>query len=152
MVLRRPIRGLLIGSVVVPLGYWLAMAADATVHEVRFNLVHSLRELMIITAFGVPIALAAALVWGAPVVYLLHRLGWLRAVTMIVTGAVGGALISFLFAKFQTGGLLVVRMPLPLAAALGALAGGTCWLAGGGNAARGEPGGPSHREETVGER
>jgi hypothetical protein len=135
---RRPIRGLLIGSVVVPLCYWLAMTADATAHEVRFNLVHSLRELMIITAFGVPMALAAALLWGAPVVYVLHRLGVLRAATVVVTGAVGGALVGLLFAKCQGGDLFRVRMPLSLTVVLGALAGGTCWWAGRGRVAPGE--------------
>ena len=138
MSLRRPIRGLLIGSAIVPLCYWLAMTADAAAHEVRFNFLHSLRELMIITAFGVPVALAAAFMWGAPVVYVLHRLGVLRAATVVVTGAVGGALVGLLFAQFQGGDLLRVRMPLALAVVLGALAGGTCWWAGNGRAAPGE--------------
>ncbi len=138
MSLRRPIRGLLVGAAVVPLGYWLAMMVDATAHEMRFNLMRALRELMIITAFGVPIALAAALMWGAPVVYVLHRLGALRAVTAVVTGAVGGALVGLLFARFQGGDLFRVRMPLPLAVVLGALAGGTCWWAGSGRASPGE--------------
>lgn len=152
MSLRHPIRGLLVGAVVVPFCYWLAMTADATAHEVRFNLMHSLRELMIITAFGVPMALAAALMWGAPVGYVLHRLGALRAVTVIVTGAVGGALVGLWFAKFQGGDLFRVRMPLPLAVVLGALAGGAFWLASRGSAEPSETDGTSQRTRNLSER
>jgi len=99
MALRRPLRGLLIGALVVPACYWLAMTADATAHEVMFNLLHSLRELMIITAFGVPMALGAAFVWEASVVYPLHRLGVLRVATVVVTGAVGGGVVGLLLAS-----------------------------------------------------
>lgn len=149
--LRRPIRGLLAGAAVVPLGYWFAMMTEATIHGVRFGVVRTLRELMIVIAFGGPMALAMALLWGAPIVYMLTRMGALRATTVVVTGAVGGALASLLFAEIQSGGLFRVRMPLPLAIALGALAGCAWWLAGGARAVRGEARGASGRAPSAGE-
>ncbi len=150
--LRHPIRGLLVGAAVVPFGYWLAMMADALAREVRFDLTRALRELMVITAFGAPLALAAVFMWGAPVVYVLRRLGILRAATVVVTGAAGGALVGLLFAKFQGGALFRVKMPLPLAVVLGALAGGACWLAGRRSAAPGEADGRSEHSPSEGER
>lgn len=148
---RHPFRALLVSAAVVPLGYWLAMVAEATAHGVRFGFVRALRELMIITACGGPIALAIAVLWGAPAVYVLIRIGALRATTVVVTGAVGGALVSLLFAKIQNGGLFRVRMPLPLAIGLGALAGVAWWLAGGGRVAPGETIGASGRAQSAGE-
>lgn len=148
---RHPIRALLVSAAVVPVGYWLAMVAEATAHGVRFGVVRALRELMIISAFGGPTALAMALLWGAPIVYVLLRMRALRTTTVVVAGAVGGALVSLLFAEFQGGGLLRVRMPLPLAIALGALAGGAWWLSGGARAARGEGRGASGRSSCAGE-
>lgn len=141
--LRRPIRGLLVGATVVPLGYWLVMMAEAAAHGERFGLVRALRELVIIIAFGGPMALAMVFLWGAPVVYALRLLHVLRWATVVVAGAVGGAMVSLLFAKVQGGDLLRVRMPLPLAVVLGALAGGACWLAGGGRGPDARSGGTS---------
>jgi hypothetical protein len=134
MELRRPVRGLLIGPVVAPIAYWVAMTADAMVHDVSFNLGHALREVLTICAFGIPIAYAVALVWGAPIIFVLRRLGALRASTVVVAGSLGGAMVAVWFALYQQGDLFRVRMPLPLGAVLGALAGGTCWWAGRGNA------------------
>ena len=87
-----------------------------------------------IAAFGLPIAYAAAFVWGVPVLYVLHRLGWLRPATLIVAGALGGAMVAAWFAFEQQGTLIRVHMPLPGGAMLGALVGGTCWWAGQGKA------------------
>ena len=132
--MRRPVRGFLIGPVVAPIAYWLAMTADAVAHGVSFSLSHALREGLVIGAFGLPIAYGVALVWGAPAVYLLRRFGALRASTVAVTGGLGGAMVAFVFRVYQQGDLFRVRMPWPLAVALGALAGGACWWAGRGPA------------------
>ncbi|MBI4885818.1 MAG: hypothetical protein HY824_01885 [Acidobacteria bacterium] len=148
---RHPIRALLVSTAVVPLGYWLAMVAEATAHGVRFGVVRALRELMIISAFGGPTALAMAVLWGAPIVYVLIRMGALRMTTVVVAGAAGGALVSLLFAEIQRGGLFRVRMPLPLAIALGALAGGAWWLAGGARVVRGDARGASGRASSPAE-
>ncbi len=99
--MRHPIRGLLIGPMVVPAAYWIGVMAYALMGDSRLGWWKALRELAVIVAFGLPIAYAAALVWGAPILYALHRLGWLRAAPVIVAGAI-----------------------------LGALAGGACWWAG----------------------
>ncbi|MBX9928373.1 MAG: hypothetical protein K2X99_05600 [Gemmatimonadaceae bacterium] len=128
--LHRPIRGLLVCAAVVPVGFWLAMVAEATAHGVRFGFGRAGRELMIIVAVGGPIAFATALLWGVPILYVLGRLGQLRATTVVVAGAVGGALVSLLFSELQQGSLFRVRMPLPLSVLLGMLAGGAWWSVG----------------------
>jgi hypothetical protein len=114
--------------------------ADAWFRDVRLDWFRALRELVIVAAFGLPIAYAAALVWGAPVLYGLHRLGWLRAATLIVAGALGGTIVGAWFAVVQQGILIRVRMPVLGATVLGALVGGTCWWAGQGSA---KPNGPA---------
>ena len=128
--MRRPIRGLLIGPMIVPIAYWIGVMAYAWIRDVRLDWFPALRELVVIVAFGLPMAYAAALVWGAPVLYALHRLGWLRATPVIVAGAVGGTIVAALIALDQQGSMISIHMPLAGGAALGALAGGSCWRAG----------------------
>jgi len=129
--MKHPVRGLLLGPVVVPIAYWLGGTAHAWARQdFRFDVSHALRELLLIVAFGLPIAWAAALVWGAPVLYLLHRLGWLRASNVAIAGALGGTLVAVGFAFDQQGSLFRVHMPVAAGAALGALAGVACWWAG----------------------
>ena len=140
MTMRHPIRGLLIGPMVAPIAYWIGVMVYAWVRDFRLSWFQALRELVMIAAFGLPIAYAAAFIWGAPVLYVLHRLGWLRAATLIVAGALGGTIVAAWFAFEQQGTLIRVHMPLPGGAMLGALVGGTCWWAGQGKA---EPGGPA---------
>ena len=108
--------------------------ASAWIRDVRLDWFQALRELAVIAAFGLPIAYAVALVWGAPIVYALRRLGWLRAETLIVAGAVGGTMLGAWFAINQQGSFIRVRMPVLEAAVLGALVGSTCWWAGQGKA------------------
>ena len=130
MSMRHPIRGLLIGPTVAPIAYWIGVMVYGWVSDFRFDWFQALRELAIIAAFGLPIAYAATFVWGAPILYALHRIGWLRAATLIVTGALGGTIVAVFFAFDQQGALIRVHMPLPGGAVLGALVGGTCWWAG----------------------
>lgn len=137
--MRHPIRGLLIGPMIAPIAYWVGVMAYAWARDFRLSWFQALRELVMIAAFGLPIAYAAALVWGAPVLYALHRFGWLRAATVIVAGAVGGTIVAGLFALDQQGSLIRVHMPLAGGAVLGALAGGTCWWAGQGKAKKNAP-------------
>lgn len=132
--MRHPIRGLLICPLVAPLAYWLGVLGHAWSSDFRLDGVQALRELATITAFGLPIAYVATLVWGVPVLYALQRLGWLRAATLIAAGALGGTLVAALFAFDQQGALFRVMMPLPGGAAIGALVGGTCWRVGQGKA------------------
>jgi hypothetical protein len=129
-----PIRGLLIGPVVAPIAYWIGAIAAAWVRDFRVSWFQALRELGVIAAFGLPIAYTAAFVLGAPVLYALHRLGWLRAATVIVAGAIGGTIVALWFAFEQQGTFFQAKMPLPGGAVLGALVGGTCWWAGQGRA------------------
>src|SRR5574341_1728756 len=132
--MRHPIRGLLVGPMVAPFAYWIGVMAHAWVRDFRLSWFQALRELVMIAAFGLPISYVVALVYGAPVLYALHRLGWLRAPTLIVAGAVGGTVVAVWFAFEQQGTLIRVHMPLLGGAALGALVGGTCWWAGKGKA------------------
>lgn len=132
--MRRPIRGLLIGPMIVPLAYWIGSMAHAWASGFRVDWFQALRELVVVVTFGLPIAYATAFVWGAPALYALHRLGWLRASTAIVAGAIGGSLVAMWFGFEQQDSLIRVRMPLPVGALLGALAGGACWRAGQGKA------------------
>lgn len=62
--LPHPIRGLLIGPIVAPMAYWIGLMAYVWVRDFRFDWFQALRELMMITAFGLPIAYAVAFVWG----------------------------------------------------------------------------------------
>lgn len=130
MEFRHPVRGFLIGPVVAPIAYSIAMAADAIAHNVPFRPSDAVRELLVILMFGAPVAYGAALALGAPVVFVLHRLGALRFSTMVVAGSLSGVIVALWLAASQEGSLFRVRMPLPLGAALGALAGGACWRAG----------------------
>src|SRR5437763_16260882 len=109
--MRHPIRGLLIGPMIAPIVYWTGAMANAWVRDFRVSWIQALRELMVITAFGLPIAYAAAFVWGAPVLYALHRFGWLRAATVIVAGAIGGTIVALWFAVGQQGSFIQVQMP-----------------------------------------
>lgn len=129
--MRHPVRGFLIGPLIVPMAYWLGGTAWAWAwQDARINVLHALRELMVIVTFGLPIAYVAALALGAPVLYLLHRVGWLRAWTVIAAGALAGTIVAEWFAFNQQGSLFVVRMSVPAGAALGALAGAATWWAG----------------------
>jgi hypothetical protein len=132
--MRHPIRGLLISPLVAPVAYWIGGMASAWIRDVNLSWFQALRELVMIAAFGLPIAYAAAFVWGAPVLYALHRLGWLRAETLIVAGALGGTIVAMWFAFEQQGTFIRAHMPLYGGAVIGALAGGTCWWAGQGRA------------------
>lgn len=132
--MRHPIRGLLIGPIIVPIAYWIGVLAYAWASDFGISWLKALRELGVIIAFGLPIAYAAAFVWGVPVLYALHRFGWLRASTVIVVGAIGGTIVALWFAVDQQGSLVRVRMPLSAGALLGALAGSACWWAGQGKA------------------
>ena len=119
---------------IAPIAYWIGVMAYAWVRDFRLSWFQALRELVMIAAFGLPIAYAVAFVWGAPVLYALHRFGWLRAATVIVAGALGGTAVAVWFAFDQQGSIIRVHMPLPGGAMLGALVGGTCWWAGQGKA------------------
>lgn len=119
---------------IAPLAYWVGVMAYAWASDFRLSWLKALRELVVIVAFGLPIAYAAAFVWGAPVLYALHRFGWLRAATVIVAGAIGGTIVAMWFAFDQQGSLIRVRMSLPGGALLGALVGSACWWAGQGKA------------------
>jgi hypothetical protein len=126
----------MIGPVVAPIAYWIGLMAYVWVFDLGLNWFQALRELVMIAAFGLPIAYAVALVWGAPVLYVLHRLGWLRAPPLIVAGALGGTIVAVCLAFDQQGSLIRVRMPLAGGAVLGALVAGTCWWVGQGKVGR----------------
>jgi hypothetical protein len=128
--MRHPIRGLLVGPLVAPIAYWIGVTAYAWGSDFRLDWFKALRELAAITVFGLPIAYAATLAWGAPMLYALNRAGWLRAATLVAAGAAGGTFVAVLFAFYQQGALIRVHMPLPGGAVLGALVGGACWWAG----------------------
>ena len=80
-----------------------------------------------IAAFGVPIAFLAALVWGVPVLYVVGRVGLLRALTLVVAGSLGGTMVAAWLAFDEKTDLFRVNMPLAGGAALGALIGATWW-------------------------
>jgi hypothetical protein len=125
---------------IAPIAYWIGVMAYASLRDFRLSWFQALRELMMIAAFGLPIAYAAALVWGAPVLYALYRIGWLRPAPVIVAGALGGTIVAAWFAFHQHGDSLIrVHMPLPGGAALGALVAGAIWWAGQGEAAQNGP-------------
>ncbi|GEM_PF-2538409 len=128
--MRHPVRGFLIGPIVAPIAYWIGVMAYAWFSDFRMDGFRVWRELMVIVGFGLPIAYAAAFVWGAPVLYALHRLGWLRASTAIVAGALGGTLVAVLLALGQQDSVIRIRMPLAAGAVIGALAAAACWWAG----------------------
>ncbi len=128
--MQHPIRGLLVGPITPPIAYWVVASAHALANGSQFSWLEALRELAVVAAFGVPISYAVALIWGAPVIYALHRLGWLRASTLIVTGALGGLIVALWLYFEQRYALFQVWMPTPVAILLGALAGGVTWRAG----------------------
>ena len=132
--MRHPLRGLLIGPMFVPLAYWVGVMVFVQSGDSHFSAWKALRELAVIVAFGLPIAYVAAFAWGAPVLYVLHRLGWLRPATVIGAGAMGGAIVALGLAFDMQGSLIRLHMSLPGGALLGALAGGACWWAGQGKA------------------
>ena len=131
--MRHPIRGLLIGPLVAPIAYWIGVMVYGWLNDFRFDWHKSLFELVVSVAFGLPIAYAVTLIWGAPILYALHRIGWLRATTLILAGALGGVLVAVLIAFDQQGALFQVRMPLSGGTVLGALVAVACWWAGRGN-------------------
>ena len=120
------------GALAAPLGYWIGTMALAWTASLRISGAQAVRELAVIVSFGTPVACAAAFLWGAPALYLLHRVGWLRASTVMCTAALGGAIVAVWLEYLQQGALFPVRISIPAGAALGALAGGICWWAGAG--------------------
>jgi hypothetical protein len=134
--MRHPVRALLIGPAIAPIAYWIGAMAFAWFREFHLSWFQALRELMVIAAFGLPIAYGTAFLWGAPVLYALHRFGWLRAATVVVAGAIGGTIVAAWFAVEQQGVFFQVRMPLAEGAALGTLVGAACWWSGRGNGSR----------------
>jgi hypothetical protein len=130
MSMRHPIRGLLIGPFVAPVAYWMGVLLFVRRDAMGFEWYRALRELTVICTFGLPVAYAAALVFGAPILYGLERLKWLRGTTLVAAGAVGGVLVAALIALGRQGALFPVIMPLYAGAALGALVAGACWWAG----------------------
>lgn len=132
--MRHPIRGLLIGPLIAPVAYWIGVMAYGSIRNFRLDWFQALREFVVIVTFGLPIAYVATFIWGAPILYTLRHFGWLRPVTIIVAGALGGALFAIWFAAGQQGAFIRVHMPLAGGAALGALVAGTSWWAGQGGA------------------
>lgn len=125
--MRHPLRGLLTAPLLAPISYWIGLLIWGRLDQRRFDGFEALRELKVILLFGTPVAYAAALVWGAPVLYLLHRLGWLRLLPVVLAGAIGGIGVAVLFTVGQQGSLIQVRMPWTGGAAIGALAALACW-------------------------
>lgn len=128
--MRHPIRGLVIGALVAPIAYWIGVLLFARPAGAGFDWSQALRELTAIVPFGLPVAYAATLLLGVPMLYLLRRLRWLKAWTLVVAGAIGGVMVAVLFAWDQQGALFQVIMPLSAGAALGALVAGVTWWAG----------------------
>ena len=125
--MRHPLRGLLIGPLAAPVAYWIGVLIWGQLDQRRFDAFQALGELKVILAFGLPVAYATAIVWGAPALYVLHRLGWLRLWTVGLAGAIGGIGVALLFTLSQQGSLIQVRMPWAGGAAIGALAALACW-------------------------
>ena len=125
--LRHPLRALLIAPLIAPPAYWIGVTVAASIQGFHSSTSQALRELAVITAFGLPIAYLITLVWGAPVLYLLYRLGWLRATTVVAAGMAGGIIVALYFAAQQQTSLIRVRMPLSAVALIGSLGGGACW-------------------------
>ncbi len=134
--MQRPIRGLLLGPLVVPVGYWIGIMAYACIRGACADPNAALRELRVIFLFGLPVTYIAVLAWGAPAVFLFRSFGGLKnPVPLMVAGAVGGALLALLIEFLQQVGLFKVRLPLAAGAALGALAAASCWWQGQGRPA-----------------
>lgn len=128
--MRHPLRGLLIGPLVAPFAYWVGVLLFAQRDAGGLDFFRALRELKVIFAIGLPVAYAATLLFGAPMLYGLKRLRWLSAPSLVAAGAVCGTIVAVMFGIGQLGSAYPVRMPLSAGAALGALAAGGCWWAG----------------------
>lgn len=128
--MRHPLRGLLIGPLVAPVAYWIGVLLFARRDAPRLDWYPALRELGVIVAFGLPVAYAATFLLGAPMLYGLQRLKWLRGTSLVAAGAVGGLVVAAVFAAGQQGALFPVIMPLSAGAALGALVAAACGWAG----------------------
>lgn len=128
--MRHPVRGFLVGPLLAPLAYWLGVLLVARPSGTRFDGSQALRELMAIVPFGLPVAYAATLLLGAPMLYALHRRRWLHAWSLVTAGAIGGVVVAVLFAWDQQGALFQVMMPLSAGAALGALVAAVTWWTG----------------------
>lgn len=128
--MRHPLRGLLIGPLVAPVAYWIGVLLFVRRDAVRLDLYRVLRELLVICAFGLPVAYAAVLLLGAPMLYGLERLKWLRSTSLVAAGAVGGMVVAAVIAVGQQGAVFPVIMPLYAGAALGALVAGAVWWTG----------------------
>lgn len=130
MIMRHPLRGLLIGPLVAPLAYWIGVLLFVRRSSRGLDWYPALRELGVIVTFGLPVAYAATLLLGAPVLYGLQRLKWLNGASLVAAGAIGGMVVAAVFAAGQQGALFPVIMPLYAGAALGALVAAACWWAG----------------------
>src|SRR5437762_4760342 len=58
--MKHPIRGLLMGALAAPLGYWIGTMALAWTASLRISGAQAVRELAVIVSFGTPVACAAA--------------------------------------------------------------------------------------------
>jgi hypothetical protein len=131
VVMRHPIRAVLLASAFVPAAYWVGLVLVEFGRGQSRGRAPGLDELAILFAFGMPVALAVALSWGLPMILWLRRRGWLSPWKLLAWGALGGGLVAVAVELVQRGSLLPVRLSPAAGAALGGLAGLVSWWAGG---------------------
>lgn len=122
-------RAVLLASAVIPLAYWVGIALVRLLRTGPADWAPRLTDLGVLYAFGMPLSLAIAVLWGLPMIIWLRARGWLSPWALLAWGALAGGLVAVAFSQVQRGSLLPVQLSPAGGASLGGLGGLVSWWA-----------------------
>ena len=124
-----PTTAFLVAPLTAPVLYWVTSVGSALADPNRRHaaLQNPLMSLVMVLAFGAPIAYAATIVFGVPVYWLLDRRNALRAVPIVATGAVAGLVTALVVDPQLRGELFSIPLGPWRGIALGAATAVVFW-------------------------
>lgn len=124
-----PAKAFIVAPPTAPVLYWVTSVASALADPNRRNaaLHNPLMSLVMVLAFGAPIAYAATLVFGVPVYWFLNRRNALRAAPIVATGAVAGLVTALVVEPQFRGELFSIPLGPWRGMALGAATAVVFW-------------------------
>jgi hypothetical protein len=125
---KRLLLAFLVAPLAAPVAYVLGTLAVELVRRGNAPSALSILDLLIgVFTLGAPCAYVAALVAGAPIYFVLRRLGLLSRMTVWLGGAAIGAAGALALAPYLRGELFSIRFPWWVAALLGLASAEVFW-------------------------
>ena len=125
---KRLLLAFLVAPLAAPVAYVLGTLAVELVRRGKAPSALSILDLLIgVFTLGAPCAYVAALVAGAPIYFVLRRLGLLTRWTVWLAGAAIGAAGALALAPYLRGELFSIRFPWWVAALLGLASAEVFW-------------------------